>query len=896
MPDGLSTLEAMVSAALAVHEGPTPSDIRKLIGDLRPMFQVVTDEEAESLARRLEERLGVTMTIGAVLTQQGFAPWLEAAREGIDPYYWDRYQKHLQIHRNFPASVVSTLDRTTDRVLGLLGNPAKEGQWDRRGMVVGHVQSGKTSNYAGLLCKAADAGYKLIVVIAGLHNNLRNQTQERIDEGFVGRDSSGISADKRRNRVGVGKIDATRKPVTFTTAVSDFNKASAKQINVSLQNLKDPVVFVIKKNASTLRNLLEWLREHSADLGSETVSSPMLLIDDEADNASINVKYDKGEVSRINGQIRDLLNMFDRSCYVGYTATPFANIFIDPDSDDEMLGADLFPRDFIVSLDPPSNYFGPTRVFGDQADEVVRPIEDNQDLLPLRHKIDAPVPSLPNSMLEAVRGFVVARAIRLARGHGAEHCSMLVNASRFVNVQSRIASQLHLFLRDIQNSVRLHAALPDDDALKDPEMQELQRVWTKEFALAGTPWDTVRDLLHKAAAPIKVVQVNSRSSDSLSYRDHSSTGLNVIAVGGYSLSRGLTLEGLMVSYFLRNSMMYDTLMQMGRWFGYRPGYDDLCRVWMPESAVGWYTHIAESIELLRDELRSMDRLNATPQEFGLKVRSHPDSLIITARNKMGSGERVVRKTGLSEQCVETWALRRDQESLEKNRIAAGRLADDLRGEDFSFTGGPAKGGYLVTGDAADQVLAFLRDFRNHEGSVLTDGDPIRRYIEERKNDELKTWDIFFVSLQSDKGTEADDSLGVTINCQTRSKGGNSNEQTLLITEKQRVLSRGAEKTGLSPDERRDAERKYEAKNPGKRNYSDKFYRAERKRPLLLVHLLLIQDPATKAPDPSFSKPVVAWSLSFPPTTREEDRVEFVFNTTGLRDMFGDDDDDEGVDE
>ena len=163
--------------------------------------------------------------------------------------------------------------------------------------------------------------------------------------------------------VGVGRFDHTRRPVTFTNTIRDFNKATATGVGIPLQNLTEPAVFVIKKNSSTLKNLLEWLREHSARGGGESIDEPMLLIDDEADNASINIRHGAGEVSRINGQIRDLLRMFDRSCYVGYTATPFANIFIDPDTDDQMRGEDLFPRSFIVSLDPPSNYFGATTVF-----------------------------------------------------------------------------------------------------------------------------------------------------------------------------------------------------------------------------------------------------------------------------------------------------------------------------------------------------------------------------------------------------------------------------------------------------------------------------------------------------------------------------------------------------
>ena len=597
MVDPIANLESMVAAALANRQGPTGEDIRKLIGDLRQLsiFDGVTEDDAERLAKLFEERVSITQHLGSILIERDHQPWLDTARARIDPYYWSRYRQHL-IQEGFPTAAVTTLDEVTERVLGLMQDPLRDGSWDRRGMVVGHVQSGKTANYAGLICKAADSGYKLIVVIAGVHNNLRSQTQRRIDEGFVGRDSARLLSRQDDMFVGVGRFDHTRRPVTFTNTIRDFNKTTATGVGIPLQNLTEPAVFVIKKNSSTLKNLLEWLREHSARGGGESINEPMLLIDDEADNASINIRHGAGEVSRINGQIRQLLHMFDRSCYVGYTATPFANIFIDPETDDQMRGEDLFPRSFIVSLDPPSNYFGATEVFLEDAGQYMRHIEDNDGQLPIRHQKDIVLSSIPPSLTDAVRTFILGRAIRLARGHERQHCSMLVNASRFMNVQRQLRNEIHAQLDGIQRSIRVNGALPPGTALLDPEINALHTVWEREFRDTEFDWAGVQSRLHEAASPIRVVEVNSQSPGTLDYSGNRQDGLNVIAVGGFSLSRGLTLEGLMVSYFLRNSMMYDTLMQMGRWFGYRPEYQDLCRIWMPEAAQGWYEHIAESIE------------------------------------------------------------------------------------------------------------------------------------------------------------------------------------------------------------------------------------------------------------------------------------------------------------
>ena len=896
MNASLSDLESMVSAALANQQGPTAENIRKLIGDLRqlPMFGSITDDDSERLAKRLEERVSITQHLGSVLIERDHTPWLDAARARIGPYYWSRYRQHL-IRDGFPTAAINTLDEVTDRVLGLMQDPLRDGPWDRRGMVVGHVQSGKTANYTGLICKAADVGYKLIVVIAGVHNNLRSQTQRRIDEGFVGRDSARLLSRQDDKYVGVGRFDHTRRPVTFTNTIRDFNKATATSFGMSLQSLIEPAVFVIKKNSNTLKNLLEWLKEHSAQGDGESIDEPMLLIDDEADNASINIRHGAGEVSRINGQIRDLLRMFDRSCYVGYTATPFANIFIEPDTDDQMRGEDLFPRSFIVSLDPPSNYFGATTVFIEDGEQYIRNIEDNEDHLPIRHKIDFVLSSIPPSLTDAVRTFILARAIRLARGHERQHCSMLVNASRFMNVQRQLRNEIHGLLDGIQRSIRVNGALPPETApLVDREINALHAVWEREFHDTEFDWAQVQSHLLEAASPIRVVEVNSQSPGTLDYTGNQQNGLNVIAVGGFSLSRGLTLEGLMVSYFLRNSMMYDTLMQMGRWFGYRPDYQDLCRIWMPGEAQGWYEHIAESIEELRSELRSMEASNATPMEFGLKVRSHPDALIVTARNKMGSGSSIVVSIGLAFSLIETHALHRDAESLVTNRNAACRLA--LRLGQIGFPIGTAESvefGFLLRGVPVAPILDFLTEFRNHPGSLKTDGGPVRQYIEERQYDELAEWDVLFASVGRRRGHKTDDSLGRAINCQLRTSGKRSDARTLLVSNRQRVSTKGIERTGLTDEQRASAEKAYrdELEKNGRSaegrtiQYPDWAYRKKRTKPLLMIHLIEVQSNGLDAPP---RQPVAAWGISFPGTEREEHRVEFMVNTTWLRENHGDD--------
>ena len=897
MMTDLEQLETMVGAQLAQEQLPTPQRIRELVNKVRAAFADVTDTQAEEVAQRFESMHGVMMDIGAVLQEKNFEPWLEAARGEMDPYFWERYRKFLA-DQKFSGHVLATMDSVTNRILGLMENPKKEGKWDRRGMVVGHVQSGKTANYTGLICKAADAGYEVIIVIAGIHNNLRNQTQMRVDEGFLGFDSAALltnrpSRSSAHSRIGVGRFDATRRPSTFTNSWRDFNKTTATNVGIPLENLKQPAVFVIKKNSNTLKNLLEWLKVHNVRHGVDSISAPMLLVDDEADNASINIKKNADEVSRINGQIRELLGVFDRSCYVGYTATPFANIFIDPDTDDEMFGQDLFPRHFIISLDPPDNYFGAARVFIDEPKRIIRHIEDNGDLLPLKHPIYHQISNLPKSLCTAVRTFVLARAIRLARGQSGEHNSMLVNASRFTRIQSQLRNEIHELVNVIRSNVRVNGAKPEAEALHDPEIAALHDVFVKEYMeTCGVPWSKVQTYLLDSINPVDIVEINSRSSGALTYADYQKSGLNVIAVGGYSLSRGLTLEGLIVSYFLRNSMMYDTLMQMGRWFGYRQGYDDLCRVWVPEEAEGWYAHITDSIEELRDDLRRMESVGATPEQFGLCVRSHPDTLIVTARNKMGSGEQHRISVGLANRFIETAILRRNEESLAANRHATVALAENLRRLDKAPEDGlcvSGSGGRLVLDVPVSAVMDFLSAFKNHPDSVLTDPGPVHRYIDKRSRDELSNWDVLFAGVKNLGGNSlVDRSLGFDLYCQRRTEGKRSDDRTLFITNKQRVASRGMEKVGLRVEQIQKAEADYREKEK-KTTYPDLIYRKVRTKPLLIVHLLAI---GSEHEDLSATKPVVAWSISFPETGQYEEKVEYVVNTTWFREHYEDEYEDE----
>ncbi|MCQ4266875.1 Z1 domain-containing protein [Pseudomonas stutzeri] len=896
----LSSLEGMTTMYMASQQGPhTAQSIRDIILQLRdtPMFAgKIQDSDAEELARLIEEKYGISMGLGAIVDAEDFRPWLHDARiKGkVGDFYWSRYRKLMAL-KGLPKSVIDATDEVTDRVLDRLGDPANMTPWSRRGMVVGHVQSGKTANYTGLICKAADAGYRLIVVIAGIHNNLRNQTQARIDEGFIGRDTGRLThADKARRQkiIGVGQFDQREFPVALTNTLRDFNKATATTNTSQIGQYNVPVVLVIKKNSSTLKNLLEWLKEHSVHQGTQMVSQPMLLIDDEADNASINTAYSRDEVTRINGQIRELLSLFHRSCYVGYTATPFANIFIDPDTDDEALKQDLFPRHFIIGLDAPSNYFGAQKVFLDARDRHVRLIDDNEDVLPLKHRIDQSVDALPDSLMRAVRSFIVARAIRNARGQQAMHASMLINASRFTDVQGRLRSQVADMLGLIRDAVAVDGG-KGAAALRNPEIAALHVVWKAEYADAeGADWPAVQARLHEVLVAARVVEVNaSKRSQRLDYEQGGEHGVTVIAVGGFSLSRGLTLEGLTVSYFLRNSMMYDTLMQMGRWFGYRPGYEDLCRIWIPADGVGWYAHIHEAMDDLQAQLKRMELANATPEQFGLAVRSHPESLIVTARNKMGTGRELPMKVGLAGRLIETTRIRMDSVQLDRNRKAAQDMAAAIQARGI-MPEDSAKG-TLFRSVPVDMVRDFLRVYRADASDPLTDPRLMGDYIDARADGELKEWDVLFASAQN---TEAcGEPLGdVTMKAFVRSVGEPDLRQGVFAISgtSRRVGSPGDERVGLTEEQIEAVTAAFheECKRLGKKIPATLppriFCEVPDRRPLIILRLVAPK-VGDEALNESLPRNILAWSICFPTSRIQGGTVEYIVNTIRMREMFGD---------
>jgi len=731
--------------------------------------------EALSFTRDVLQSLARTQEPPAVM--QGASPfdmWFDASMKA-GWVRWRRYRRYLIESKRWAFDSVSALDASSDEIVKHLGNPRREDPFDRRGLVAGSVQSGKTASYMALMCKALDAGYGVVVVLAGIHNSLRHQTQTRIDEEVIGL-STRLGATGLE-RVGVGKMElepGQTEPVhNFLTARGengDFSVQVARRVGVHVG--ATPLLLVVKKNALVLENLVAYLRSlpvasRDADGIAQIRGVPFLLIDDEADQASINFRAVRDEAdqlvqeldpSRVNEQIRALLMTFTHRTYVGYTATPFANVLINPELDHPTLGPDLFPRDFIVALHPPDDYIGPRQVFGtaarsDGTDDpgmpVVRVVNDAQAFLPERHRQDHVPGELPASLREAILGYILAGAIRCCRSQDRKHHSMLVHVTRFTAVQERVGSALDTLRKRLLSILEYGSGMPGTLESREALLGEFRALWDRDMVPTSAAmnetlpgWAEVETQLLPCLRRASIRLINGDAGDVLDYEQHRETGAWVIAVGGDKLSRGLTLEGLTVSYYLRASRTYDTLMQMGRWFGYRPGYADVCRIFTSAELVSWFQHIVMASEALWDEFESMQRMASTPSEFGLRILAHP-AMEVTSPLKMQEAERI--NLSYSGTVQETITFDRTPTVIQANQGALDAFTQLLGAHEVRTDG---TGPYLWRGVPAASIVAFLRDYRTHPLATTVIASRMAEYIElHASNGVLASWTVALLSAR-----------------------------------------------------------------------------------------------------------------------------------------------------
>lgn len=865
------------------------------------------------------ENLEVFIGRGNDVTAPNFKPWFGEWRESHGVPRWDRYAQYLVESKGWSGDVVAGLDQETSHLIDLAGDPAVAGEWARRGLAIGEVQSGKTANYIGVLNKALDVGYKIIIVIGGHTNDLRRQTQERVDSDLLGFDTNYSAVEIATSKsslasaaIGVGRIPSDiATPARLTSVLGDFSKSNKSTQGVTVGGA--PVVGVVKKHAGTLNNLTAFLR-HQAMHGR--LVAPLLVIDDEADWASVNTGTEQ-KVVAVNQAIRDLLAVSTRSSYMAITATPFANILIDSSVED-----DLFPKDYIRALPSPSNYLGVEHYHSPGARQEwphrLQPdVADVLQTLPYNHKPTARLDRLPETLENAVLAFFMGTAMRRIRDGKPKPASMMINITRFKDVQENVHALTNDFVTTVASSLRaeLLAGLPGES----PIVRRMRDVFTAVYPGVEFSWDDLRAQLVQISAEIRTSLVNANTTkgieqhvNSLS-REEREAFMNrpVIQVGGNVLARGLTLEGLQVSYFLRNAAAADTLLQMGRWFGYRPSYDDLVRVWIDDDVADLFAFTAEVSSELRASLAELKRLGLTPADFGLRIKLHPEAFRITAANKSKHGEVVYGDVMIHGTPFSSAFLPAESDRQASNLAAAAGLIDELaRG-----VGEREDGNDLVWRRVPSSLVEdFFAQFRAGDEDLwmgaTSDGKstPISNVLGDAVNGEF--WDVKFIS-----GTG-----GVVEMGDSRTKVGASVRNAMQFMDSgsirlgNRRLASGSDLLNALPADNR--ERVLESFEEFRAATgvqvpsapSEPFVAREGlERPILLVYTLSAPQPKgsenlTSAQLGVLEGPLTAALVAFPKLPDDDERrftrekaTRFMANTVyqqRMRDLLGDAGDDE----
>lgn len=855
----------------------------------------VDDQEFSDILARLRSHIVIQMDVGTYISDRsnGHQSWLPARRAETEFFFWERYKKYLEEEKQWNPRVTANLGKISDEILDLCGDP-EEPYFSVRGLVLGDVQSGKTANYTAICNKAADVGYRIIIVLAGMQENLRKQTQERLDAEFSGHRSDPFldpTAKKtiKNKAVGVGRHgdrSIKKRVSSFTSVTKDFDSGVLRSCNLSIESVNGPVLLVVKKNKRILDNLISWLDANNTVNAGGKIDLPLLLIDDEADNASVNTRDSDDDPTAINNCIRQLLGLFSKTTYLGITATPFANIFIDPEIDE-----DLFPSDFIYALSAPSHYIGADRMFGDDDERscshMIKHI-DREELelcLPPKHKSGFVVSRLPADLYEACNYFLLVNAVRDARGDRGTHRSMMVHLSRFRSVQSQITDLLTMWLNQVNSDLRNYAKLHADKAEEIKSIHELHRVWEKYnlSKISNISWEKLlNSYLYKAVAPIDVREVNMNTgAASLDYFNHKKDGLRVIAVGGNSLSRGLTLEGLCVTYFHRNTRMYDTLLQMGRWFGYRPNYGDLVKVWLTEEMIDWYGQITRASAELKEEITKMRNAHQTPRDFGLRVRQDPGALIVTARNKMRTAGDITCPITVSGQILETPRLKASPEILEDNERVFKAFVRDLAKNGERLEGEERAQGYLFWQHVPGSVIARLLDnFETNPWHLSYNGPALSEVVAAK---EWKGgWDVVLVNRGDGAAYPGGLACGSEIlpmDCTEKRKILADQRMLSVSGTKVRVGRGGWTRIGLSKAQIAAVQNEFRKENR-KKQVPDRAYLIEDRPPILMLHVLQAEYEGTPRPDlPAF---LFALGVGFPRAEYETTTAKYKVNLVELR--------------
>jgi hypothetical protein len=842
--------------------------------------------ELEKESNRTFERARV---ISAAAPGEG---WL-ADLDRSEWHYWPTLRTYLRTVKNWPMDTVDSLDDASENVLRQLRTPYGD-EFDVRGLVLGYVQSGKTANFTAVIAKAADAGYRLVVVFSGVDNGLRRQTQIRLNKELTGY-STNPSGAVRLPPIG-------KQWLQFTTGELNGDFDPGRVNHAALQG-SQPALLVVKKNGPVLRRLLQWFTNAPEELRKDLAA---LFIDDEADQASVDVRatlqteetYDPEDPDYappavINGLMRQLILLFPRRAFIGYTATPFANILIPHEQYDPVAGLDLYPKDFFIDLPKPTGYFGTEEFFGrfDSSNDerveglpVLRPVDAAEIARVIADNEVTP------SLDEAICAFVLGGAARALRGKAAAPCTMLIHTSHLTARQGPLKRKVEQHWREIKNDWRYNR--------RAGLLAKLNKLWNEDFAVTSGSveerhahqFEELVPYIGKFMEAVEVREINSQVGDVLDYEAEPS--LKAIAIGGNKLSRGLTLEGLTVSFFARRSPQYDTLLQMARWYGYRAGYEDLTRIYSTGELIGWFRDLALVEHRLRQDMQVYEQLpGITPRDVGMRILRHP-AMQVTSSIKQRATTLTDVSVSYSEQLEQTFRfpvkdLTRLALMCERNRMLAHALLVSL-GEGQRH---PTRDYIPVWSDvSAAKVVEFLRRYDHDPSACGCMPLLMADWIEEQNlHGGLVNWTVAVRGREPGNdalgsATWVPKSAGEVFNLgRTRLTGSNS----LGV-----ITTAGDEAIGLT-DEQMEAAKKRMAEGQKTLNRAARLSRDPASGLLLLYpisrysgrdgsELGSAREPLYAEPDGGDARDLIAFAVSFPTAAKDRPTQSYVEGTAPWR--------------
>lgn len=731
----IETFARLIQDKLPSHDGPEQA-AQAVEQDFLAIGLPFSDEMVRNFRLALEHVIASREDVEILRRNSLIKPRAEWYKgPGSKDVHWPALKGYLANSKGWDNDAIISIDESSSEVVSLLANPSND-SFRHRGLVVGYVQSGKTANMTAVIAKAVDAGYNLIVLLAGVTNKLRAQTQRRIENDIVNRHRHFWQL--------------------YTTEHDDGDYTYPKNGQFTLPAAGGAQLVVMKKITSRLETFRKTILDSKGKPKTPLATLrrlKVLLIDDECDQASVNSSNNDYDMTRINAEIRKIIRALPAVSYVGYTATPFANVFIDPYPHNQNELDDLYPEDFITALPRTEGYFGAREVFGfDPADaddetpaeagrDVIRTIRDEKlNLLRPVRLIDKDTfyPHMTEELESAILWFLISCAIRRARGHADKHMTMLIHTSPNIIQHTRMAELIGIWIEKYRDDL----VSGSGDIFE--RMENLFKEETERVPLEGQSTSSLAKLVPYFGGVLEALDIAIENGESFDRLDYTSEPKTYIVVGGTVLARGLTLEGLSVSFFLRTSMQYDTLLQMGRWFGYRHGYEDLPRLWTTANLAANFRALARIEEEIRDDIQNFRKHKVTPKEFAVRVRAVP-GMAITAASKM----RHAYRSSISFEGRHVQTIRFDHQSqniVSGNWAAAVQFLNEAMGRRQVEKQGEGKR-QLIRGISLQEVRKFLVAYEICDQHMDLKKELLLGYMDEAA-DHLREWNVGIITPNS----------------------------------------------------------------------------------------------------------------------------------------------------